>query len=166
PPWFRRSEDTFVGRDEYLTEIEAKLQDGQRLVLLHGEGGIGKTRLALQIGRRMDAHFGGRIFGVPFDGLAERDPAKVTSEQVAKEIARALLAPMDLVEKADAASLADYLNRRFPDQSVLLVLDNFESANNGATRKLLGDLLKDTPQLRCLVTCRMHFSLAPYGYDI
>ena len=30
----------------------------------------------------------------------------------------------------------------------------------------LGDLLTNAPQLRCLVTCRMHFSLAPYGYAL
>jgi len=170
PVWFRRSEDSFVGRDAYLAEIDRELKTGHRLTLLHGEGGIGKTRLALQVARQMDSHFSGRICGVPFDGLTEKDLEKVTPGQVALEIARALSSPDDLFNGIDpegyAQRLVEHLNRRFFDQPFLLILDNFENANNPSTRKLLGDLLRDVASLRCLVTCRMHFSLAPYSFAL
>ncbi len=170
PRWLRRAEDTFVGRDDYRARIERELETGHRLVLLHGQGGIGKTRLALQIARQMDKHFGGRIFGVPFDGLSEKDLEKVTVAQVALEMMKALSAPEDLFNGMAgdeyAERLAAYLNRRFLEEPFLLILDNFENANNTATRKLIGKLLGQVEALRCLVTCRMHFSLTPYTHPI
>jgi hypothetical protein len=41
---------TFVGRDRELNELRLLLREGQRLVTLTGIGGIGKTRLALELG--------------------------------------------------------------------------------------------------------------------
>ncbi len=43
---------TFVGRDEELDEIRSLLLEGKRLVTLVGIGGIGKTRMALELGFR------------------------------------------------------------------------------------------------------------------
>src|ERR1700747_302167 len=41
---------TFVGRDQELIEIRSLFREGKRLVTLVGIGGIGKTRLALELG--------------------------------------------------------------------------------------------------------------------
>src|SRR4029077_10087919 len=41
---------TFVGRDQELGEIRSLFREGKRLVTLVGIGGIGKTRLALELG--------------------------------------------------------------------------------------------------------------------
>jgi hypothetical protein len=41
---------TFVGRDRELNELRSLLREGKRLVTLTGIGGIGKTRLALELG--------------------------------------------------------------------------------------------------------------------
>ena len=41
---------TFVGRERELEELRSLLQAGKRLVTLVGIGGIGKTRLALELG--------------------------------------------------------------------------------------------------------------------
>ena len=41
---------TFVGRERELAELRSLFRAGKRLVTLVGIGGIGKTRLALQLG--------------------------------------------------------------------------------------------------------------------
>src|SRR5689334_17674337 len=41
---------TFVGRDQELSEIRSLFREGKRLVTLVGIGGIGKTRMALELG--------------------------------------------------------------------------------------------------------------------
>jgi predicted ATPase len=41
---------TFVGRDQELEEIRSLFREGKRLVTLVGIGGIGKTRMALELG--------------------------------------------------------------------------------------------------------------------
>ena len=43
---------SFVGRERELDELRSLLRRGKRLVTLVGIGGIGKTRLALQLGNR------------------------------------------------------------------------------------------------------------------
>ena len=45
---------TFVGRDQELDEIRSLFREGKRLVTLVGIGGIGKTRLALELGFSAD----------------------------------------------------------------------------------------------------------------
>jgi len=41
---------TFVGRERELDELRSLFREGKRLVTLVGIGGIGKTRLALELG--------------------------------------------------------------------------------------------------------------------
>ena len=61
---------SIVGREAELAELAALLRDGSRLVTLTGAGGIGKTRLALQIGRDLAEAFAD---GVHFVDLAAPD---------------------------------------------------------------------------------------------
>ena len=45
-----RSMTAFVGRERELDELRSLFREGKRLVTLVGTGGIGKTRLALELG--------------------------------------------------------------------------------------------------------------------
>jgi predicted ATPase/DNA-binding SARP family transcriptional activator len=136
-----------LGRAADLETAAALLADPDvRLLTLTGPGGIGKTRLALELGRRTAARFAD---GAAFVGLAAvADPARVPAA-----IAEALgLAdsPAGDVHRA----LADALR----DRELLLVVDNFEQVLAAAPD--LGRLLAAAARVTLLVTSRAALRLA------
>lgn len=128
-----------IGRRSDLDQVVDALRGPSRLVTLTGTGGIGKTRLALEVARELTADF---PHGVWFVSLAELvDPALV-----AQSIAETLdVEPTgtDVV----APLLAHVAGRR-----MLLVLDNFEQVD--AAAPLVADLVAASPDLCALVTSR------------
>jgi predicted ATPase/DNA-binding CsgD family transcriptional regulator len=142
----------FVGRERELAEV-GQLLTGTRLLTLTGAGGVGKTRLALQVaagpGRRDE------IEPCPYpDGIwlvelaAFTDPALVPS---------AVAAALGLREKPGRpllATLTDHLHAR----SLLLLLDNCEHLLP-ACATLAEALLRACPQLQILTTSRQALGL-------
>jgi predicted ATPase/DNA-binding SARP family transcriptional activator len=120
---------SLIGRESILIEIAALLETS-RLVTLVGPGGIGKTRLALE---------------VP-DGVVVELAALADPRLVAGEIAQTLGIP--------EPSLLSYLAKK----ELLLVLDNFEQVV--AAAPLLEELLAAAPRLSLLVTSRTPLRLA------
>jgi predicted ATPase len=112
------------------------LRDDVRLLTLLGMGGIGKTRLSLELARRLGGQFGGNICFVDLSSL--KDPANV-----AAAIAEALG-----VEKTGETQIKPYLRPR----EFLLILDNFEHILPAGD--LVADLLAGAPRLKILVTSR------------
>lgn len=139
---------TFVGREVEVGQIQALLQRPQvRLLTLTGPGGVGKTRLAVEIAAALRASY---THGALFVSLAAvRDP-----NLVALTIAEALgvwtVAGQALVEVLDT-----YLRRKH----LLLVLDNFEHVATAAPQ--IATLLLVAPQLKILATSRA--ALHVYG---
>ena len=127
-----------TGRATELEELGQLMLDGDgRLVTLTGPGGVGKTRLALELASGVLASFED---GVWFIDLAPTvDPALVESA-----IATTLAA---------AGPLADHIGER----RVLLVLDNFEQVVEGAA--VVADLLAACPRLEILATSRERLRL-------
>jgi predicted ATPase len=123
-----------VGRQQELAEVGALLRgEAPRLVTLTGTGGIGKTRLALQVAHDLADAFDEGVFFVDLAHLREPEP-------VATAIADALgVEPGDLAERLSGPRL-------------LLLLDNFEVVDSAAP--LLGELLDAAPRLALLVTSR------------
>ncbi len=112
-----------------------------RLVTLTGPGGIGKTRLALQVAADLAAAFAD---GVVFVDLAPiHDP-----ELVSTAIARAL----GLLD-VGTQPLMLRLQTALRDTHLLLVLDNFEQVLMAAP--VVADLLAAAPQLTILLTSRV-----------
>jgi len=130
-----------VGRDDDVAAVTALLRDEARLLTLAGPGGIGKTRLALQVAIDLQAR---QVFdGVAFVHLADIPNA----DMVPAAIARAL----GLREHDNRTShqvLATYLDGK----RMLLVLDNFEHVAAAAVP--VAELLASCPGLRVLVTSR------------
>src|SRR4051812_26895679 len=61
---------SFVGRSRELTEVRRQLE-GARLVTLTGPGGVGKTRLALQVGSQTRRAFRDGVWLVDLAALEE-----------------------------------------------------------------------------------------------
>ncbi|CAN5586330.1 hypothetical protein BH10CHL1_BH10CHL1_14920 [soil metagenome] len=137
-----------LGRDHELAAVQQLLLHEEiGLLTLTGPGGIGKTRLAMQVAFHLLDHF---VDGVYFVTLAPiRDPALV-SMALAQTLQVRETAGQPLQE-----SLQDYLR----DKQLLLVLDNFEQVV--AAAPLVGTLLGACRRLKVLVTSRAPLHL--YG---
>ena len=134
----------FVGRGQQLDQLVKLLtQPEMRLVTLTGPGGVGKTRLALEAGRRVAPQFPGGVGFVPLS------PSR---SGLAATIAAALRLPQVSAEPPETSVIAELLAR-----TALLILDNFESVIDQATQ--VGELLVAAPRLRLLVTSRVALRL-------
>jgi predicted ATPase/DNA-binding SARP family transcriptional activator len=131
---------SFVGRAAEIREV-ALLVDGDRLVTLTGPGGVGKTRLAIEVAARLRARFPGGVWWVDLAPLT--DPATMI-DQVAAVIGIATPPGRPL-----AAAIARALNRR----KALLVIDNCEHLGS-AVGELVAGLLSSTADPRILATSR------------
>ena len=136
---------SFVGREEELDRIGTLLSSA-RLVTLLGPGGAGKTRLAIEAGRRETGE-------VCFADLA---PVGDAPGAVAQAVVDALgLRETSLLPQAPGAQpdVVGRLVSALTDRKVLLVIDNCEHVVDEAAR-LAGRLLGGCPDLRVLATSR------------
>jgi predicted ATPase/transcriptional regulator with XRE-family HTH domain len=130
-----------IGRERDVAAVSFSLQQpGVRLLTLTGPGGIGKTRLALQVAAELKDKF---FDGVYFISLAPvRDPALVLSAIVQA------LGLKSANNEHDDELLVTYLH----EKAALLILDNFEQAL--AATKAIAELLMFTSYLKVLITSR------------
>ncbi len=139
-----RQLNSFVGRDEELGRIQ-QLLASSALVTLTGPGGVGKTRLALQVaGEAIDRYPDG-TFLVSLGGLDD-------SAQVLAEVARTVG-----LRDAGLATYEERLGAYLRSRRVLLVLDNMEHLLDAGPS--IGDLLREAPELKILVTSRARLRL-------
>jgi predicted ATPase/DNA-binding CsgD family transcriptional regulator len=130
-----------VGREREVATVSELLQRGDvRLVVLTGPGGVGKTRVALQVSAEARAAFPD---GVAFVQLASiRDPGLVLPT-----IAQAFG-----LRDTGTQPLRERLTAFLRAKQLLLVLDNFEQVLPAAP--VIPDLLATCPGLRVMVTSR------------
>jgi predicted ATPase/class 3 adenylate cyclase len=135
-----------IGRERELREAPAMAGDNAvRIVTLTGQGGMGKTRLAIHIAAELLDSFSD---GVYFVALAQ-----VTDPEL---VGPAIVQTLGLREKPGQSvrdTLVDYL----ASKQLLLVLDNFEQILPAAP--LVADLLASCPEVKALVTSRSRLHL-------
>jgi predicted ATPase len=134
----------FVGREKERAALRVLLERPDvRIVTLTGFGGIGKTRLALQVAEDVSARFSAGVSFVPLDAAHDAD-------QMVAAICRALG-----VRETAGQSLFDSLKERIAAgrrAPTLLILDNFEQLFSAAAT--VADLVAAGPELKVVVTSR------------
>ena len=139
----------FVGRQAEIDEVY-ELMSGEecRLITLLGPGGIGKTRLAVEIGRKFEEknQFENGIVYVPLASVGR-------AAEIASAIAQAL--NLQLSGSQDAMNqIIGYLQT----QRLLLILDNFERLiDKGAEQ--IAEVLSQAPNIKIIVTSRERLNL-------
>ena len=137
---------SFVGRQAELAQVQQLLAEN-RVVTLTGAGGVGKTRLAIQVAAGIAGEFA--------DGVWYVDLAPITDpELVPVTVARALGLP-----DQPGCSTMDTLLRFVRDRELLVVLDNCEHLLD-ACAELVVALLSAAPGLTVLATSREAIGVA------
>jgi len=136
---------TFLGRERELTLVTERLRAGQVVTLL-GPGGVGKTRLAVEVARSHPSAFPQGTFFVDLSTV----PAGVSESLLWQALERAIGA------EGGEGTASEVVLRLLRGRLCLLLLDNAEHVP--ALRALVMTLLKVAPTLTILVTSR-----APLG---
>jgi predicted ATPase/DNA-binding CsgD family transcriptional regulator len=130
-----------LGREQELKQLTALLHRPEvRLLTLTGPGGVGKTRLGLAVAHALQGDFADGVCFIPLAAIS--DPGLVLPT-----IAWTLG-----LQEMGARTPLEQLQAALEEQSLLLLLDNFEQILDAAPE--LTELLALCPRLRLLVTSR------------
>jgi len=136
----------FLGRQAILDAANAHLDNPAcGLLTLTGMGGVGKTRLAVEVAQRRAGLYPDGVVFVPLAGVE-------TSAELVSAIAF-----QTKISISGAADARRQLVERMGEKEMLLILDNFEHLVPSAD--LLLDLLQSAPGLKILVTSRQPLNL-------
>lgn len=139
----------FVGRRQELQTAHDLLRDDHvRLLTLIGPGGMGKSRLALEIGRCALERFADGVYWIPLEDAC-------SAAAICTAVGSAVAGPSDDAVSAadDVEQLAHLLARR----EVLLILDQLEATDAAAS--ILPELLQRAAGVKVLATGRERLNL-------
>jgi predicted ATPase/DNA-binding CsgD family transcriptional regulator len=143
--------NSFIGRKKELASLRKLLQTNYiRLVTIVGPNGVGKTRLSLELSRRLLPNFRDGAYFVSLAPL--KDPGLV-----AFAIAQAFG-----IRETSGHPFQETLTDSLRDRQLLLVLDNFEHVLPAGL--LVSELLAAAPDLKILATSRA--PLRVYGEQL
>ncbi len=131
---------SFIGRDRQLAETKASLSKTRLLTLL-GAGGLGKTRLSLQVAADIVDNYPDGVWLVELAPLSD-------GQMVAQAVASALG-----VKEEAGRPVQEALAKHVKDRQLLLILDNCEHLLP-ACAALVTALLQSGPHLKVLVSSR------------
>ncbi|HLZ56132.1 MAG TPA: protein kinase [Ktedonosporobacter sp.] len=130
-----------IGREQEVAAVRhLLLTEEVRLVTLTGPGGVGKTRLGLQVATECAGSFADGVF---FVNLASVSDPNLVVPTIAQTLG---------IQEVVGQPLPERLKEYLQGQQVLLLLDNFEQVVSGAIQ--VANLLAACQKLKVLVTSR------------
>lgn len=136
---------SFVGRERDIDEL-IKLTDTERLITVVGAGGVGKTRLATEVGLRVAGRYPEGVWLVSL--------GSVVADRGVADQAKAAIGVTD----QPGVSTAQMIANRFDNRAALVILDNCEHVLDGCAN-FADELLAASPALTVLATSREHLGL-------
>ena len=134
----------FVGRDREVAAVEdLLLRPDVQLVTLTGPGGIGKTRLALEVARHLADRFAGGAYFIPL--------APVSDASLVVSVIVQILGVREIAGQTPLQALQEYLQHT-ARASLLLLFDNFEHMLSASPA--VAELLASGPGVKALITSR------------
>ena len=142
-PVIPRQSTRLLGRERELTELTALLlDDACELLTIVGPGGVGKTRLAIELASRVGPRY---AHGARFVDLAATDEAEAVFAAVSAAVG---------AEARPGTDAARYLAEHLQDAATLLVLDNVEQVTEAAL-ELIAELVARAPGVSIVTTSRV-----------
>lgn len=133
---------SFVGREQEITTVCTLLRRPEiRLLTLVGPGGVGKTRLSLQVANRLSKDFANQVC---FISLMETNNPEFVVPTIAKAFG---------LQELEGQPILNLLKAFLKEKCLLLLLDNFEQVIEAAP--VLVDLLHACAGLKILATSRV-----------
>jgi len=131
---------SFIGRENEIKEIKQDLSK-HRLVTLTGSGGVGKTRLSLQVAAEVIEEFDHGVWFVELAPLADPDL-----------LPQAILSALGVKDQSGKKTL-ELLKTYFQEKTALIVLDNCEHLISASAR-VVNELLRAAPRIKVLASSR------------
>ncbi len=137
---------SFRGREHDVEEVKALL--GQHTLLtLFGSGGVGKTRLALQVGAEVLDHYPDGVWLADFAPITDTE---LVSSVIAKELG---------ITQAEGRRVDESISQWLKRKKLLLILDNCEHVLE-IVAGLADAILQSCPDVRLLATSRQALDIA------
>jgi len=137
---------TFIGREREQAEIKAALRK-TRLLTLSGIGGIGKTRLSLQVAADVMNDYS--------DGVWFVELAPISDGRLVPQVVASVLGVKEEANRTVDEALVSYVR----DRKLLLVLDNCEHLVS-ACAEMAKQLLQAGPRVTIVASSRYQFNIA------
>jgi predicted ATPase len=132
--------DRTFGREEDVETVAGLVRSGHRLVTLTGPGGVGKTRLAVELGSALAGDFGGSVVFVPLAPVAD---AALVLATIAERLG---------LRAGGPGGLEDRIVESLSGRPTLLLLDNLEHLAAAAPE--IAAVLDRCPGTAAIVTSR------------
>ncbi len=139
------------GRDNELREIRERIRQGERLVMLLGPAGIGKSRLSRTVAREMAVHYPDGTVSCSFDFLEPGATPEASRDHFIATLGSAL--GLDFTQTTQPMTL---LSARLRNLQAILCLEGFEACP-GATPTVL-EVLGAAPHSLILLTSRVRLA--------
>ena len=141
---FPQPTDEFIGREDLLRRLVEPFQAEQRVVCLKGAGGVGKTRLALEVAARLTDHLIGGAWYISLQSVSDREGLLTT---IIEELRLA-------VSERDLHDMEEAIASVWEVRSASLIIFDAAEGVAAVLQEYLSHWSAKAPDIRWLVTTR------------